>query len=306
MIKPNGGEKKDKRISKKLEDNIVAYLFIAPLVIGISIFYIYPFFQNLWFSFNDVNRFNMATFTGLENYKRLVADERMLGSLGVTLKYVVLSVPLGVMISLVIAALLNANIKGKSFYRTIYYLPSVTMAVAVALVWKWIYNGDFGLLNNFLAIFGIEGRSWLTDPDTALFMVVIVGLWSAAGHKSIILLAGMQGIPKTYYEAAEIDGAGPISQFFKITIPMVTPSIFFVLITSTMAAFKVFDIIYMMVGITSPAFDETQTLIMMFYRYAFEYGEKGYAAAISMLVFLMILIVTAVQLVGQKKWVNYD
>lgn len=269
-------------------------------------FYIYPFIQNFWFSFNDVNRFNIATFTGLENYKTLLRDKELFKTLGNTLKYVLITVPVGLCFSILIASLLNSKIRGTSLYRTIYFLPSVTMSVAIALVWKWIYNGEFGILNSILGIFGIEGQNWLSNPKTALYMVMLVGIWMSVGYNMIILLAGMQGISKSYYEAAAIDGAGPLKRFFAITIPMLTPTIFFVMITSIIGGFQVFDTIYMMIGKTSLAYESTQTLVMMFYRYAFDYGQKGYAAAISIFIFAIIMLVTIFQFVMQKKWVNYD
>ena len=300
-------QKKKKHISKgKKNEWIAAYIFIAPLVIGLLIFYIYPFFQNFWFSFNEVNRFNVSTFTGLENYKTLVKDKELFRTLGNTLKYVVITVPVGICLSLFLAALLNTKIKGTSLYRTIFFLPSVTMSVAIALVWKWMYNGDFGILNMVLSVFGIKGQNWLSNPKLALYMVMIVGIWMSVGYNMIIFLAGMQGISQTYYEAAALDGAGPVKQFFKITIPLVTPTIFFVMITSIIGGFQVFDTIYMMIGKTSLAYEKTQTLVMMFYRYAFDYGEKGYAAAISIFIFAIILLITIFQFVMQKKWINYD
>jgi len=276
------------------------------LVIGIFVFYIYPFIQNFWFSFNDVNRFNISTFTGLENYKALIKDKELYRTLGNTIKYVIITVPVGICLSILIATLLNAKIRGTSIYRTIYFLPSVTMSVAIALVWKWMYNGEFGILNNILGAFGIEGQNWLSNPKTALYMVMVVGIWMSVGYNMIILLAGMQGISKSYYEAAAIDGAGPVKRFFKITIPMLTPTIFFVMITSIIGGFQVFDTIYMMIGKTSLAYESTQTLVMMFYRYAFDYGQKGYAAAISIVIFAIIMLITIFQFVMQKKWVNYD
>ncbi len=299
--------KQKKHISKsKRNEWIVAYIFIAPLVIGLIVFYIYPFFQNFWFSFNEVNRFNVSTFTGLQNYKNLLKDKELYQTLGNTLKYVVITVPIGICLSLFLAALLNSKIKGTSIYRTIFFLPSVTMSVAIALVWKWMYNGDFGILNMFLGVFGMKGQNWLSNPKLALYMVMIVGIWMSVGYNMIIFLAGMQGISQTYYEAASLDGAGPVKQFFKITIPLVTPTIFFVMITSIIGGFQVFDTIYMMIGKTSLAYEKTQTLVMMFYRYAFDYGEKGYAAAISIFSFAIILLITIFQFAMQKKWINYD
>ena len=298
-------KKKASRRQKK--DWIAAYIFIAPVTIGLLIFYVWPFIQNFWFSFNDVNKFNMATFCGLDNYKKLFQEPDLMLALKNTILYAVITVPIGLFISLLLATLLNSKIKGKGIYRTIYFLPSITMAAAVALVWKLIFNGDYGILNTVLEFFGVEGKRWLTDPSTALFCVMMVGIWSGAGYNMIILLAGMQGVSNSYYEAAEIDGAGPVQKFFKITIPLVSPTIFFVTITGLIGAFQVFDTLYMMIDIDkNPAFNAVKTTNVLFYQNAFTYGYKGYAAAISIFMFVIIMIITAIQLWGQKKWVNYD
>ncbi len=298
--------RRKKLSARKRSDYIAGYLFIAPVTLGLLVFYIYPFFQNLWFSFNSVNKFNQVKFVGLRNYIELCSDTEVLASFMNTLTYVVVSVPLGICIALFLASLLNANIRGKSLYRTLYFLPSVTMAAAVSLVWRWIYNDRMGILNSALRAIGLEGHNWLTDPNTALFMVVIVGLWMGVGYQTIILLAGMQGIPKTYYEAAAIDGASPFSRFFRITIPLLTPTIFFVLITSIIGGFQVFDTIYMMISPNNPALGSAQTVSMMFFRHAFEFGHKGYAAAISICMFAVIMLVTVSQMLIQKKWVHYE
>ena len=297
--------KKKKATARQKKDWFAGYVFIAPVTLGLLIFYIWPFIQNFWFSFNDVNKFNVTHFIGLDNYKQLIGDAEVWTTFGNTLKYVVFTVPIGLFLSICIAALLNAKIRGTSIYRTLYFLPSVTMAAAVAMVWKWVFNEKMGILNSVIAGLGGERVGWLTNPKTALFIVMLVGLWMSVGYNMIILLAGMQGIPKTYYEAASIDGAGGLAQFFKITIPLLTPSIFFVMITSIISGFQVFDVVYMMVLKSNPAYESTQTVVMLFYRQAFDYGYKGYAAAISILIFIAIMIVTILQLIGQKKWVNY-
>ena len=297
--------KKKKATARQKKDWFAGYVFIAPVTLGLLIFYIWPFIQNFWFSFNDVNKFNVTHFVGLDNYKQLIGDAEVWTTFGNTLKYVVFTVPIGLFLSIFIAALLNAKIRGTSIYRTLYFLPSVTMAAAVAMVWKWVFNEKMGILNSVIAGLGGERVGWLTNPKTALFIVMLVGLWMSVGYNMIILLAGMQGIPKTYYEAASIDGAGGLAQFFKITIPLLTPSIFFVMITSIISGFQVFDVVYMMVLKSNPAYESTQTVVMLFYRQAFDYGYKGYAAAISILIFIAIMIVTIFQLIGQKKWVNY-
>ena len=297
--------KKKKATARQKKDWFAGYVFIAPVTLGLLVFYIWPFIQNFWFSFNNVNKFNVTHFIGLDNYKQLIGDAEVWTTFGNTLKYVVFTVPIGLFLSICIAALLNAKIRGTSIYRTLYFLPSVTMAAAVAMVWKWVFNEKMGILNSVIAGLGGERVGWLTNPKTALFIVMLVGLWMSVGYNMIILLAGMQGIPKTYYEAASIDGAGGLAQFFKITIPLLTPSIFFVMITSIISGFQVFDVVYMMVLKSNPAYESTQTVVMLFYRQAFDYGYKGYAAAISILIFIAIMIVTIFQLIGQKKWVNY-
>lgn len=290
-----------KRASKReKKDWIAAYIFIAPVTLGLLVFYIWPFIQNIWFSFNEVSKFNVATFCGLANYQKLFRDGEVLKTFGNTLKYVVVTVPVGLFLSILIATLLNSKIKGTSIYRTLYFLPSVTMAAAVAMVWKWIYNEKMGILNSVIRALGGKGIGWLTDPKIALYSVMIVGLWMSVGYNMIILLAGMQGISKSYYEAAQIDGAGPVQLFFKVTIPLLTPTIFFVMITSIISGFQVFDVIYMMIGKTNPAYANTQTVVMLFYRQAFDYGYKGYAAAISILIFAAIMLVTVIQMIVQS------
>lgn len=299
-------EKRRKISDRKRSDYIWGYIMIAPLMLGIAVFYIYPIFRSVWMSFYGVGSFNKMTWEGIGNYIRLVQDPVFYRSLWNTLKYVLMTVPTGILLSVFLAVLLNNKISGISFYRTIYFLPSITMAAAVSMVWKWLYNGDYGLINSILAKAGIVGTSWLTNTTTALGAIAIVGIWSIVGYNMIILLAGMQGISTTYHEAAAIDGAGPFRQFCSITVPMLSPTIFFVMITSMIRGFQVFDTIFMMVKKTSPAFESTQTLVMMFYRHAFDYSEKGYASAIGNVIFIIIMLITAVQMVLQKKWVYYD
>ncbi len=300
-------EKHRKKITRReLNAWITGYLFILPLLLGIGVFYLFPFVQNFWFSFNDVNKFNVAKFIGLENYIEMFKDKELWRSFGNTLKYVLITVPVGLFLSMLLAALLNTNIRGKSIYRTIYFLPAVTMSAAVSMVWKWIYNEQYGILNAFLRQFGLPTHGWVTDPRTALYMVMIVGIWQTVGYNMIILLAGMQDIDKSYYEAASLDGASGIDKFFSITIPLLSPTVFFVMITSIISGFQVFDTIYMMIGKANTAFKSTETLVMLFYANAFDYGHKGYAAAISVFIFIIIMLVTAIQMSVQKKWVNYD
>lgn len=291
--------------NKKWSDYFWGYLLILPVFLGLGIFYIIPFFQNLFYSFTDLGSFGKYSWIGLENYKKLFSDPDIPIALLNTFKYTIITVPISICISLVIATLLNTKIKGITFYRLMFFLPAITMPAAIATMWKWLYNGQYGLINQLLNKFGLEGHAWIADPQYAMKALIIVGIWSSLGMKIIYFLAGLQGIPKSYYEASTIDGAGPIRQFFTITLPLLSPTIFFVSITSLISAFQMFDIIFMMISKTGLAINSTMSIVYLFYKNAFEYLEKGYASAISILLFVIILIITIIQLKLQKKFTDY-
>ncbi len=299
--------KKKKVSSIRRRQWMWGYLMIAPVVIGLAVFYIYPFFDTLVNSFKTIGAFNVSKWCGLANYKKLTTDASLWHTLYNTFRYVIFTVPVTIILSLLLAVLLNTkNLKGRGIYRVIYFLPYVTMATAIAAVWKWMYNGDFGLINYILGLFGIKGQQWVTNPVIAPYSIIVVSIWGSLGYNMIILLAGIQGISPTYYEAAEIDGAGVVAKFFNITLPLVTPSLFFILITGLIGAFQIFDTIFMMIGKNTVVLENTQSVVMYFYRNAFELGNKGYACAIAMLLFVIIMFITLLQMIGQKKWVNYD
>lgn len=289
----------------KLQNYVWAYVMIAPLVLGLGIFYIFPFFQNFWFSLTNLGAFGQYEYIGFENYKKIFSDPKMYQALKNTFMYVLFSVPLGITCSTIIATMLNSKIKGLTIYRVLYFLPAVTMPTAIAMVWKWMYNKEFGLLNQILQNFGVEPRAWLSDPDTALYAVIVVAVWSTIGYNMVILLAGLQGIPKMYYEAARIEGAGPIRCFFSVTLPLLSPTLFFVTVMSFINSFQMFDLIFMMVSRNNPAFESSMTIVYFFYNNAFQMSEKGYAAAIAVVLFIIIMMFTWVQLKLQKKLVNY-
>lgn len=292
--------------TRKRSDYFWAYCMIAPTMIGLTIFYLWPIIQTIYFSFTEWGAFGQYEWTGLDNYRRMLEDSNLLQSFKNTGIYIVFTVPIGIFLSILIAVLLNQKIKGKSVYRTLYFLPVITMPAAIAMVWRWLYNSDYGLLNYLLSIFGIKGPQWVSDPKIALYSIIVVAIWSGLGYNMVIFLSGLQGIPRSYYEAAEIDGAGPIKVFFKITLPLLSPIIFFVTIMSFIGAFQVFDLIFMMIGKSSTALENTQSIVYLFYQHAFVLNDKGYAAAIAVLLLIIILIITAIQMVLQKKWVHYD
>ncbi|GAA3141159.1 sugar ABC transporter permease [Nonomuraea salmonea] len=227
-----------------------------------------------------------------------------------TLTYTVLGL-LGIPLAIVFAALLNRpGLRGVALYRTAFFLPVVTMPVAVAMLWRWLYNGDYGLVNQVLALVGIDGPNWIADPATALYALVVVGVWSSVGYNLIIFLAGMQGIPKELYEAASLDGAGPVRQFFTITLPMLSPTAFFISIVSVIGSLQLFDLVFVMTGSgqaarANPAYSRLQTVVQLFYERAFVTNDRGYAAAIVIALLVLIAALTILQFRLQRKWVHY-
>ncbi|MBU3218378.1 sugar ABC transporter permease [Clostridium estertheticum] len=310
MIKQKNTSKrsgKKVKISKKdLNDYYWAYFMIAPTIIGLIILNIWPLIQTIYLSFNKTSDFGINQWIGLDNYKQMFSDPAVWQATLNTLKYTAISVPIGVILSLGIAVLLNSKIKGKTIYRTIYFLPMVSAPAAIAMVWRWLYSSDFGLFNYLLSLVGIHGPNWLTNPKLALLSIIVVGIWSYLGYNMIILLAGLQEIPKSFYEAAKIDGAGPIRQFFAITFPLISPTMFFVVVTSMITGLQVFDLIFMMISKSNAVMESTQSLVYLFYNYSFVMNDKGYGSTIVVLLLAIILLITAVQLKLQKKWVHYE
>lgn len=288
------------------EEVLWGYLLIAPTVIGISIFALWPLVQSVYLSFTSWSVFGEVKWTGAANYARLLSDPEVLGAMRNTIVLSVTTVAGTVVIATFLAVLLNVGVRGTSVYRVLLFLPVVTMPAASAMVWKWLYNGEFGLLNAALQLVGIDGPSWLTDKSTALWSVAAVVIWNEIGISMIILLAGLQGISRSLYEAAHLDGAGPIATFFNITLPLLTPTLFFVIVTSIISAFQMFDVIFLMIGPDGYALESTQTLIYLFYEQGFILGNKGYAAAIVLVLFVIIALITAFQFQAQKRWVHYQ
>lgn len=292
---------------RKVKDSLWGFFFIAPVLIGLGIFYFYPFFQVFIDSFWDIGAFDRRNgFVGFDNYRKLLQDAEMWQTLGNTFKYVIIILPFTVIFSLLIATLLNSKIKGLGAFRVVYFLPAITMQTAVAMVWKMIFNGDYGILNAIITAFGGKPVQWLTDSKTALICICIVAIWSNVGYYMVILLAGIQGISKVYYEAADIDGATETSKFMNITLPLITPTLFYVVIMIVISTFQTFDGIYLMIGTKSAVIKETQSVVMYFYRQAFDYSKKGYGSAIAVLLFAIIMTITVIQMKLQNKWVNYD
>ena len=236
----------------------------------------------------------------------MFADDSIWQALINTFKYAIVEVPFSIAIALVIAVMLNSKMRGRSTYRAIYFLPMVVAPAAVAMVWKWLFNSEFGLLNHILNSIGLKSVHWLSDPNIAIYSIAVVGIWGVIGYNMVLFLAGLQEIPRDYYEAAEIDGANAFQQFFKITIPLISPTMFFVVVTRVIASLQVFDSIFMMIDKSSQALPKTQSLVYLFYRYAFVENNKGYGSAIVVLLLMIIMVITVIQMVAQKKWVHYN
>ena len=292
-----------KKTSKLALDGYVwGYLMVAPTIIGLIVLNIVPFFQTIYMSFSKSKAFGAYQFCGLENYIEMFKSPEFWKATWNSIYFCILTVPIGVFLALLVAVLLNAKIKGKTAFRAIYFLPMVVAPAAVAMVWKWIFNTEYGILNSLLG----KNIRWLTDPKIVLVTCAIVAIWSAIGYDAVLLLSGIQNISRTLYEAADLDGASKVQQFFRITLPMVSPTLFVVLIMRLMSSLKVYDLIYMMVEQSNPALTSAQSLMYLFYRESFVAGNKGYASAIVIWTVLLIGIVTVFQFIGQKKWVNYE
>lgn len=278
------------------------YLLIAPTVIGLLILNVYPFVKTLILSFSTTHPFGFYEISGVDNYVRMFGNREFWKATWNSIYFCILTVPVGVFIALLVAVLLNAKVKGKSVFRTIFFLPMVVAPAAVAMVWKWMFNTEYGIINELLG----TDINWTTNPHIVMITCAIVAIWSAVGYDAVLLLSGIQNISKSYYEAASLDGAGRVQQFFLITVPMVSPTLFVVIIMRLMASLKVYDLIYMMVDQSNPAITSAQSLMYLFYRESFVANNKGYASAIVIWTVLLIGIVTAIQFWGQKKWVNYE
>lgn len=292
-----------KKKSKGFLKNNVGFLFILPWLIGFLVFKLYPFASSLYFSFTDYQLFEGISEYTLENYVNIFTTPKILSALKVTFQYSFMTVPLKLVAALFIAYILNFKIKGVKFFRTAYYIPSILGgSVAIAVLWKAIFKDD-GLLNTLLAVFGVDGPSWLSDPSWALFVICLLRVWQF-GSAMVIFLAALKGVPIELYEAATIDGAGKWRQFFSITVPMITPIIFYNLVTQICQAFQEFNGPYI---ITQGGPRNSTTLIsLLIYNSAFKNYEMGMASAMAWVLFVILMIFTVIAFMSQKYWVYYS
>ncbi|MBB4008615.1 carbohydrate ABC transporter permease [Allorhizobium taibaishanense] len=295
------------RFRAAMASNAPGYLFLLPWFIGFFVLTLGPALFSFWLSLTDYNLLQSPNFVGLENYVRIAtADDKFMSSMRVTLVYVILSVPLKLTFALLVALLLNKGIRGLPLYRAIFYLPSLLgSSVAIAVVWRQLFDGD-GAINVLLwNSFGIEGPSWISNPDYSLYTLVILAIWQF-GSPMIIFLAGLRQIPVDMYEAASLDGASKVRMFFKITLPLLTPVIFFNAVVQTIDAFKAFTPAYVISSGTGGPIDSTLFYTLYLYQEAFGYFRMGYAAALAWILVIIIALFTAFSFLSSRYWVHYD
>ncbi|MDQ7905656.1 sugar ABC transporter permease [Phytohabitans sp. ZYX-F-186] len=294
LLKSKGSRREDR----------AAYAFLLPWFIGMAVFTLGPILASLYLSFTDYTLLSPPEWVGLDNFQRMLDDTRLHKSLVVTFEYVFVSVPLQLSLALALAMLLNRGVRGLAFYRSVYYLPSLLAgSVSIAILWRQIFGGD-GLVNQLLDVVGIEGTSWIANPDTALGTLVVLNAWTF-GAPMVIFLAGLRQIPASYYEAASVDGAGPVSRFFRITLPLLTPIIFFNVVLQMIDAFQNFTQAFVVSGGKGGPVDSTLVYTLYLYDRGFGSFEMGYASALAWVLLVIIAVLTGVNFLFAKKWVFY-
>jgi multiple sugar transport system permease protein len=281
----------------------VVLFFLLPSLVPLVLFTLVPMAASVWVSLHDWNLIRPADFVGLDNFNGLLSDPQTWAALGHTLYYIAGYLPLVLVGGLALAVALNARVAGRGGFRAVYFLPVVTSWVVVALVWKWLLNPGHGLVNQVLGVVGIDGPGWWTDPAWAMPSVIIASAWKDLGFVMVILLAGLQAVPQELLDAAKVDGASAWQRFRHITLPLLSPQMFFVVVISLINGFQVFDQVFVMTG--GGPNRASEVVIQQIYDLTFRYGRAGDAAALSWLLFLVVLAVTVVQVRAQKRWVTY-
>ncbi|MRH43225.1 ABC transporter permease subunit [Aquibacillus halophilus] len=288
------------------KENLAGYIFIAPMFLGTSLLVLFPIISSLVLSFTDwnfVSGYRNASFVGFDNFQKLFTNPLFLKSL--TNNFIILlAIPVTLFISLSLAVIINKYVYFKDLFKVIYFMPFISSIVAVAVVFQVLFHPTNGPINQFLRAIGVENPpGWIASVAFSLPSVMLIMIWTSIGFNLIIYLAGLQSIPKELYEAAQIDGASAWYQFLKITIPLVSPTTFLLLVTGTISSFKIFDLIIVLTN-GGPA-NSTITPVVYLYQQAFLELKTGYASSVALVLFIIVLIITYFQFLGQKKWVNY-
>lgn len=292
-----------KPVGARVRYALVVLAFLLPSAVPLALFVIGPMLGAAWISLQEWNLISPATFVGFGNFATLLADPHTGDVFAHTLLYIVGYLPLVYFGGLGLALALNARLAGRSFLRGVYFLPVVTSWIAVALVWRWLLNPSNGIVNAGLALIGIDGPGWWTDPAWAMPSIILASAWKDLGFVMVILLAGLQSINPEMYDAATVDGAGWWRRLFSVTLPLLSPSTFFVIVISLINGFQVFDQVYAMTG--GGPNGASQVVVQQIYDLTFRYGAAGEASALSWMLFVVVLGVTVIQVIGQRKWVHY-
>lgn len=275
------------------QEHLTALAFVALPVIGFLLFTLYPMLFSVYASFTDWNGLTSPVFSGLDNYIAMVQDPYFLESMYNTF-FLMIGIPIGLVISLALALAMNRKMRGSTFFRTVYYVPVISSIAAVAILWQWAFNGDFGLINQILALVGIDGPNWLQDTATVKPALIIMAIWKGLGFSMLLYLAALQSVPRHLYEAAALDGAGAWQQFRHITVPMVRPVTFFLVVTSIIGGSQVFVEINIMTPTGGPEFSSA-TIVWYIWQKAFDNLQMGYASAMSIVLGLMVFLITFIQ-----------
>jgi multiple sugar transport system permease protein len=291
--------------TKREHEGLAAGLFLLPNLIGFLIFTAIPVGAAFVLAFYDYDLLLGASWAGLENFREMfTTDEVFRAALFNTVYFTAFSVPLSVVLGLATAMLVNQALRGIVIFRSIFLLPYVTVTVALSLVWKWIYLPDIGLINSVLGVFGIDGPPWLTSGTWAMPALILMSVWKGFGYNMVIFLAGLQSIPDHLYDAAKVDGATAWRRFLNVTLPLLSPTTFFVVVISVISSFQVFDQALIMTN-GGPG-TATTTLVLYIYQKGFQSFEMGYAAAVALVLFAAIFVFTVIQFMFQRRWVTYD
>ena len=285
-------------------DGFWGLFFVGPTILGIAVLNLYPIVNTVYMTFFQVKglRRDTLSFAGLGNFSNLLTSESFWGALGNTVTYTLITVPLTIIFSLLVAVLLTSRVKGKGLFRAVFFTPVVVPGAALGIIWIFLLQARYGIVNNLLG----TQIPFLTGSRFALPTISVIGVWAAVGYYSILFIAGLQSISPTYYEAARIDGAGPVRSFFAVTVPLVSPTIFMVLILLLISGLQIFDLPAVMVTRDNPAYTSVRPVLEFYYRYTFNSGKAGLGSAVIVVLLALILLITALQFRLQRRWVHYE
>jgi multiple sugar transport system permease protein len=299
--------------SRRFERYIAPYIFLLPTIVGLAVFRLGPVIWAFLLSFQRYNPFEGGTWIGLQNFMELLEDREFGQTFFNTVNFTLMYLPLGVVTSLVLAVLVNNRLRGIVLFRALFFLPVISATAAIGAIWAWLLNPLYGLVNyGIKAVLGIPGPEWLGSPKTALFTIVLVNVWRTMGYTMVIFLAGLQNIPQELIDAARVDGAGKTRTFFKVTLPLLSPTTFFVIVITIINSFQIFDLVYILTAPAAGTSDtvggpmgSTNVLVISIFQNAFQYNRMGFGAAQAYVLFLLVAIITLINFKFQKRWVYY-